>query len=71
MSGLEPPPVGGSTGLSHAHCKAVDECAFYLVATRPEERPFPLVMALEKMFGLTTLEVMEAKAMAQRMAGEM
>ena len=53
-------PVGGSTGLCHEHTAAIDECAAYLVAVPPEERPRPLLPAMREMFGLTSSEVCAA-----------
>lgn len=59
-------PVGGTTGHSHEHSAAVDECARYLAVVPTLERPAPLVPALRAMFGLTSIEVCEAIRAAQQ-----
>lgn len=53
-------PVGGSTGLCHEASAAVDECARYLAAVPPGERPTPLVPAMREMFGISAIEVCAA-----------
>lgn len=53
-------PLGGSTGLCHETTAAIDECAAYLAAVPPEERPRPLVPAMREMFGLSTVDVCAA-----------
>jgi hypothetical protein len=53
-------PMGGTTGLSHEHSHAIDECAAYLAAVPPTERPRPLVPAMRQMFGISSSEVCQA-----------
>lgn len=59
---MTPPslPIGGTTGLSHEHSAAVEECARFLLAVPPGERPRPLIPAMREMFGLTPAEACEA-----------
>lgn len=67
MSGPEAPPVGGTTGMSHAHSAGFDQAVLYLVAAQPHELQPPLISRLEAMFGLTTAEALEADEQARRM----
>ncbi|TPK90557.1 hypothetical protein FJ938_24745 [Mesorhizobium sp. B2-4-14] len=61
MSELPPDiPRGASTGLSHDHSRAIDECALFLATMPPHSRPKPLVPALKAMFGLSAAEACEA-----------
>ena len=53
-------PAGGSSGLSHEHTAATGQCAVYLAAVPPEERPRPFLPAMREMFGLTLSEVCAA-----------
>jgi hypothetical protein len=53
-------PASGSSGLSHEHSAAVEECARYLASVPPGVRPAPLVPAMREMFGLTAIEVCQA-----------
>jgi hypothetical protein len=57
---MNEPPVGGSTGCCHASSAAVDEAEAFLRAVPPGERPRPLIPALREMFGISSLEAVEA-----------
>jgi hypothetical protein len=48
------------TPPEHEHSHAIDECAAYLAAVPPAERPRPLLPALREMFGLTSVEACQA-----------
>ena len=58
--------VGWTTGLWHEHTAAIDECAAYLPATPPINRPAPLVPHMRAMFGIGSADVCEAIREAQR-----
>ena len=62
-------PIGGTTGLSHEHSAAVDEAAAYLATVPPSERPRPLVPALREMFGLNSLEAVDAIRQSHEIGG--
>ncbi|MEZ5782368.1 MAG: hypothetical protein R3D70_12220 [Rhizobiaceae bacterium] len=53
-------PVGGTTGLSHEHSAAIETAAEWLASTPQSDRPKPIVPHLQKAFGLTALEAIEA-----------
>ena len=59
-------PIGGSTGLSHAHSAAVDEAARWLAGTPSGARPPLLIPALRERFGLSALEAIEAERQAEQ-----
>lgn len=67
MSGLESPPVGGSTGLSHEHSAAFDEALLFLLNAQPHDLPCPLIGGLEERFGLTVVEALEVHEAARRL----
>jgi len=53
-------PIGGTTGLSHEHCAAVDEAARWLATTPPHLRGGAVVPQLRRRFGLTPEQACEA-----------
>ena len=53
-------PVGGTTGLSHEHSAAIDAAAEWLASTPQAERPHPLVPHIQRTFGLTAIQAIEA-----------
>jgi hypothetical protein len=53
-------PIGGTTGLSHEHSAAIETAAEWLATVPQAERPHPIVPHLQKTFGLSALEAIEA-----------
>jgi hypothetical protein len=53
-------PIGGSTGLSHEHSAAVTVAAEWLCSIPFPLRPRPIVPELQRRFGLTALQAVEA-----------
>lgn len=52
--------TGEITPPEHEHSAAVDLAARFLAATPPGERPKPLIPGLKAMFGLSSIEAVEA-----------
>jgi hypothetical protein len=53
-------PVGGTTGLSHEHSAAIETAAEWLASTPQAERPRPIVPHLQRTFGLSAIEAVQA-----------
>lgn len=53
-------PIGGTTGLSHEHTAAVETAAEWLKSLPRHHLPHPIIPELQKLFGLTVLEAVEA-----------
>lgn len=58
-------PVGGSTGLSHTDPGRIELAARYIATTPRTALPQPLAPTLQRMFGLTDVEAVEAVAEAR------
>jgi hypothetical protein len=53
-------PIGGSTGHCHETTAAISVAAEWLASTPQSDRPHPIVPHLQKTFGLSALEAIEA-----------
>lgn len=52
--------IGGTTGHCHQTTAAIDQAAEWLASTSQLDRPHPIIPHLQRTFGLTAMEAVQA-----------